>query len=58
MEAMPRRNQLDKLTDAEIAIQKAINEVEMLGCDTRLTDAVIKLQEVKNIVADFIDGNL
>lgn len=58
MNTIPRRNQLENLTESEIAIQKAINEVELLGCNSKLTDAVVKLSEAKNLVADFIDSNL
>ena len=56
MEDFPRRNQLDKFTPAELAIYKAIEEVEEAGADVKLTDAIIKLQEAIELVADFVDG--
>lgn len=56
MEDFPRRNQLDKCTPAELAIYKAMEEVEEAGADVKLTDAIIKLQEAKELVADFVDG--
>jgi hypothetical protein len=52
----PRRSRLDLMTPAEKAIYEAINEVERIGADVKLTNAVIKLQEAKELVADFIDG--
>lgn len=56
MEGFPRRNQLDKLTPAELAIHKAMEEVEKAGADVKLTVAILKLQEAKELVADFVDG--
>jgi len=56
MEDFPRRNQLDKCTPAELAIYKAIEEVEKAGADVKLTDAIIKLHEAIELVADFVDG--
>lgn len=56
MENFPRRNQLDKCEFAELAIYTAIEEVEKLGADVKLTDAIMKLNEARNLVADFIDG--
>ena len=56
MEDFPRRNQLDKCTPAELAIYKAMEEVEEIrAADVRLTDAIIKLNEAQNLVADFVD---
>jgi hypothetical protein len=44
------------MTPAEIAIRNAILEVEKVGADIRLTDAVCLLEKAKNKVADFVDG--
>ena len=55
MEGFPRRQQLDKCTLAELAIYKAMEEVEKIGADVRLTDAINKLNEARNLVADFVD---
>ena len=32
-----------------------MDEVEMVGADVRLTNAIIKLNEARNLVADFVD---
>jgi hypothetical protein len=53
---IPRRIQLDKYCPAELAIRAAVLAVEEMGCDTRLTKAVILLQQAKDRVADFVDG--
>ncbi len=52
---IPRRIQLDLITPAELAIHNAMQEVEKLGANSRLTEAVTLLQEAKNAVADFVD---
>lgn len=51
-----RRNQIEQMTEAELAIRNAVKAVEAAGCDVRLTDAVILLQEAKDRVSDFVDG--
>jgi len=51
-----RRHNLNELSPAEIAFRNAMAEVEKLGADERLTDAIILLDKAKNKVADFIDG--
>lgn len=53
---IPRRAQLEKLTPAERAIYDAVQVVESMPADVRLTDAVILLQAARDSVADFIDG--
>lgn len=52
----PRRCRIDLFTPAEKAIQDAVIAVEEAGCDPRLTDAVVLLQEARNKVADFVDN--
>jgi hypothetical protein len=52
---IPRRNDLLRNTMAEKAIYVAMQEVEKLPADVRLTDAVILLQKAKDCVGDFID---
>lgn len=54
--AAPRRNRLELMTPAELAIREAVLKVEELGCDTRLTDAVMLLGEAQEKVADYIDS--
>ena len=56
MTEIPRRIRMDLMTPAELAIMKAIDAVEVAGCDTRLTDAVILLGKARDRVADFVDG--
>lgn len=55
MNEFPRRNRLDLNTAAELAIYNAMQEVEKIGADEKLTQAIVKLQEAKNLVSDFID---
>ena len=52
----PRRNRLDLNTPAEKSIYDAMQEVEKLGADVRLTNAVNLLVQARNLVADFVDG--
>lgn len=51
-----RRNDILQFTPAEKAIYDAIGEVEKMPAHPLLTDAVFLLQEAKNKVADFVDG--
>lgn len=57
-EEIPRRNRMDKWSTAEKAIYDAIQEVEKMGCDIRLTEVVIKLSEAQNSIADYIDAEI
>lgn len=51
-----RRNRLDLSEPAELAIRKAVDEVEKIGADVRLTKAINLLHKARELVADFIDG--
>lgn len=51
-----RRNRLDLNTSAELAIYNAMGEVEKAGSDVRLTNALIKLKEARELVANFVDS--
>jgi hypothetical protein len=53
---IPRRNQINRWTAAERLIDAAVQEVEAVGADVRLTDAVNLLQAARESVADYIDG--
>jgi hypothetical protein len=53
---IPRRIQMEKMCPAELAILEAVGVVEGMGCDPRLTDAVILLGKARDKVADFVDG--
>lgn len=52
---IPRRNRVDLMTPAELAIRAAIEEVEKAGADQLLTEAVILLGRAQGRVADFVD---
>lgn len=54
--SIPRRAYIDKMTRAERAIYNALQEVEKVGADVRLTDAVNLLSEAREAVADYVDG--
>jgi hypothetical protein len=47
---------MDQWTPAEHAIQAAVDAVEVMGADERLTRAVILLADARRAVADFVDG--
>jgi len=53
---IPRRARIDKFVPAEKAIFDAVDAVEGLPPDERLTDAVVLLQRARDLVADFVDG--
>lgn len=55
-EAVPRRISLDQMTPAEKAIYAAVQIVEGMGADVRLTHAVVHLSEARECVANFVDG--
>lgn len=55
VDGIPRRCRIDLFTPAEIAIRNAVLEVENAGCDPLLTDAVVRLQQAKEKVADFVE---
>lgn len=52
----PRRSRLYLNTTAELAIYNALQEVEKMPADIRLTDTVILLGQAKDKVADFVDS--
>jgi hypothetical protein len=51
-----RRAHLDHLTSAEQAVVAAVDAVESMPPDVRLTQAVILLQQARDKIADFVDG--
>jgi len=55
-----RRSNMLRWIPAEKAIHDLIQEVEALGCHTRLTDAVVLLSQAKDAVADWAEetGNI
>jgi hypothetical protein len=52
----PRRIRLDLNTPAELAVRNAVNEVEKLPADTRLTEAILLLDQAREKIADYIDA--
>ncbi|WP_340112641.1 hypothetical protein [Maribellus mangrovi] len=58
MENIPRRNRLDLCKPSELAIVTAVEQVEKMGASVKLTDAVTKLNEARELVADFIDQQI
>jgi len=58
MNTIPRRARLDLNTPTELLISEAANEVEKLGADPKLTMALIKLFEAKDLLSDYVDENL
>lgn len=55
---LPRRNSLDKNVPAEKAIYDAMQEIEKLDADVRLTEAITLLSKAKDLVSDYVDANL
>lgn len=53
---IPRKSRLDLNTPAELAIRNAMAEVEKAGAAVQLTNAIIKLQEALDLVADWEDN--
>ena len=50
-----RRNDILQHTPAEAAITAAMDAVERLPADSRLTEAVVLLSQARDKVADFVD---
>lgn len=53
---IPRRNRLDLNTQTELAIYNAMQEVEKMPADVKLTEAVTLLAKAKDLVSDFVDS--
>jgi len=53
---IPRRIDAQRYVPAETAIRAAMQAVEAMSADPRLTDAVCLLAKAKDLVADFVDG--
>lgn len=51
-----RRRDVKRMHPAERAILDAVLAVERVGADPRLTDAVMRLGEAQEAVADYVDG--
>lgn len=57
MTDIPRRIDLSRMTPAEVAITTALQAIETMAADVRLTEAVILLGKARDRVADFVDGH-
>ncbi len=55
MEKENKRYRMDCWNEAQKAIQKAINEVELMGADTKLTDAVYLLLKAGDAVYEYLE---
>lgn len=55
---MPRRACQWLLFPAETAILEAMVQVELLPADEKLTEAMVKLAEAKQLVSDVIDEQI
>jgi|GEM_PF-5212271 len=53
---VPRRIDRQRWTSSEKAIGDAMEAVEVAGCDPLLTNAVVRLAEAKDMVADYVDA--
>lgn len=55
---IPRRNRMDLWEPSEKLIQHTVWEIEKMGADVRLTNAVNLLSQAKDLVSDFIDERI
>jgi len=53
--ALARRADMSRWTEAEVAIHHAVEKVEEMGADGRLTQAVILLDRARTAVANYVD---
>lgn len=56
--SFPRRNMINEMTPAELLIHNAVLEVEKIGADVRLTEAIVLLTKARELVADFVDSGI
>lgn len=54
----PRRLRLDLNTGGELAIFNAVQEVERMGADPRLTEVSEMLLKAKNLLSDYVDSEI
>lgn len=58
MSGFPRRINVDRWSKAEAAISEAVQAVEALSADERLTRAILLLEQAQNEVWDYVDATL
>lgn len=52
---VPRKNIISMQQPAEWKIVEAMSEIETLGADVLLTDAILLMQKAKEKVSEYID---
>lgn len=57
-DGVPTRNDFTLMTPAELAIMRAIQDVERAGCSTALTEAVVLLSKARDLVADHVEATV
>lgn len=57
-DTIPRRARLELNTKVELLIINAIDEIEKLGADPKLTKSQIKLMEAIDLLSDYVDEQL
>ncbi len=55
---MPRKIRLDLATPPEVALRAALDAVEAMPADTRLTAAVVKVAEALDLVSSYVDEQM
>ena len=58
IQTFPRKSCINLLTKPEKIIYDAVQEVENIGADERLTKAIILLGEAQDLVSDFINEQI
>ena len=53
---MRNRFDIQQMKPAELKIFAAMQEIEMMGADVRLTDAQLLLDKARTLVGDYIDN--
>lgn len=54
---IPRRAMLTTMVPAELGIHEAVNKIELLGADERLTNAINLMWQAKEMISDYVDEN-
>lgn len=58
LDSFPRRCKLYLNTPGELAIFDAMQEVEKIGADERLTNIVIMLGKARDLLSDYVDAKI
>lgn len=57
MDQIRRRNRVDLMYPVELAMFKAMQELEKIGADVKLTKAGDLLKQASDIISDFLEEN-